>query len=84
MYKYQMDDNQVMHLTSCVCGTQVLSLQSFTFLANEHIGLCSFTELFLTTFKYTHLFHLTFTIMPFVFRLVTEFHKFNLLSLGGF
>lgn len=61
MYKHQMDDNPVMHLTSCVCGTKVLSLQSFTFLAKYHIGLCSFTELFPTTFKYTtvssHLHH---------------------------
>jgi hypothetical protein len=81
MYKYQMDDNPVMHLTSCVCVTQVLSLQSFTFLAKYHIRLCSFNELFPTTFKYTHLFYLTFTIMPFVFRLVTEFQKFNPLSL---
>jgi len=83
MYKHRMDDNPVMHLT-CVCGTKVLSLQSFTFLAKYHIGLCSFSELSPTTFKYTHLFHLTFTIMPFVFRLVTEFQKFNPFSLGEF
>lgn len=84
MYTHQMDDNPVMHLTSCVCVTQVLSLQSFTFLAKYHIALCSFTELFPTTFKYTHLFHPTFTIMPFVFGLVTEFQKFNPFSLGKF
>jgi len=81
MYKHKLDDNPVMHLTSYVCVTQVLSLQSFTFLAKYHIGLCSFNELFPTTFKYTHLFHHTFTITPFVFGLVTEFQKCNPLSL---